>query len=71
MEIKAGQYIYNSPQLQAQISIGHAPGGPGNLLVVRPGATVAQPVIDAFGHTLETPTIQVFDPATGAFTPYP
>jgi hypothetical protein len=71
LEVKAGQYISLSPQLQAQVSIGQAAGGPGNLLVVRPGATVSGPVIQAFGHSPATPTIQVFNPATGTFTPYP
>jgi len=71
LEIKGRQYICNIPQLQAQISMGQAPGGPGNMLVVGPGCTVWQPVIDAFGHSAATPRIYRFNPATGALTPYP
>ncbi len=71
LEVKLGQYISNSPQLQAQAWIGQQPGNVPSILVVRPGATVSAPVIRGYGHSSGTPRIQVYNPATGTFTPYP
>jgi hypothetical protein len=70
LEVKGVKYLSYSPQLQAQISIGQAVGGPGNVLVVAPGTTVSGPTITAFGHSAANPTIFRFNPATGVFTPY-
>jgi len=70
LEVKAGQYIANSPQLQAQAWIGRQSGVP-STLVVRPGATVSAPAIRSLGHSAATPTIQVYNSSTRTFTPYP
>jgi hypothetical protein len=70
LEVKGGKYIAYTKQLQAQISIGQRAGGPGNVLVVRPGATVSGPTVTAFGHRPGNPTIFTFDTSTGMFTPY-
>ncbi len=74
VEVKRGRYIPYSPQLQAQVSIG-VQNGAQPILIVRPGATVSGPTIAAYGHRPQPGqnqniTILVFDPATGALSPY-
>ena len=70
LEAKAGQYISNSPQLQAQAWIGQQPGAMGSTLVVGPQSTVSNPVIRGFRHTPAMPQVFRFDPATGTIRPY-
>ena len=71
LEVKGGQYISNSAQLQAQVWLGRQPGNVPSTLVVGPQSTVSGPVIRGYGHSLTTPQIFRYDPATGTLTPYP
>jgi hypothetical protein len=68
LEVKGGEGISLTPQLQAQISIAQSTGA-GIVLVVRPGAVVYRPPYNAI---MQTPGGQVliYNVITGQFTPY-
>jgi len=65
MEIKAGEYVYMTPQLEAQFAAAQAEEAPW-YLVVSPETEVAQTVID--NVALTGGEVAVFDAETGALT---